>query len=164
MISKSATLLVLLALLVCGSALAEPWRAFEVHRNPASESDVDTGSAALFGNRLIEWATGQVNPADLSPGPYRLPFHALSQVFEKYIADMESAIYRHDWKSDHIEDLIAVRDAGFVDESVWRHHHETSWTEPPACLELPAFDRWAKSALSDHTARLDAVLEVVEHP
>ena len=44
--------------------------------------------------------------------------------------------------------LAEIADAGFLDEFVWTYRHQESWgAQPPAGLELPAFDDWRKKKL-----------------
>ncbi len=54
--------------------------------------------------------------------------------------------------SDYLDDLDRVQQAGFLDEYVWRHFRDDSWSPPPG-LQPERFRAWSRHHLPGHVPR-----------
>lgn len=54
--------------------------------------------------------------------------------------------------SEYLDELVRVRDAGFLREYVWHFLRESAWQPPPA-LDMEGFTSWRREHLPEHDSR-----------
>jgi hypothetical protein len=114
--------------------------------NGAADRD-ELGAALIY---LASLDVGTDEHPELIPlcGGELLPDYAHELAAFESLAAMSGAGKR----TKFTRRLEEIAKAGFLDEFVWTYRHREDWsTEPPAGLELDAFDRWRAKKLKRFT-------------
>ena len=56
-------------------------------------------------------------------------------------------------KDEYLDQIIAIRHAGFLGEYVWSYLGSADWKQAPEQLRLEAFEKWKASNLAGHKAQ-----------
>ena len=67
-------------------------------------------------------------------------------------------------KDDYLDQVLMIRNAGFLGEYVWSYLGSADWKQPPKQLRLEAFDKWKASNLEGHKAVTFADVKIDAEP
>lgn len=94
-----------------------------------------------------------------NPGAYEASFEEEVLAREHQVKSWREILRTKEMRYLYMDDLMRVKDAGFMREYVWRYYRKPMWGEPTVELKLDDFTRWARDQLSGHVPYSGASIE-----